>query len=74
MGFAAPLAFKDIRLALEAGEDLRVPMPFASVLHDRFVELLARGGENADWSEVGRMAIEDAGELPAQPRTPVPAE
>ena len=74
MGFAAPLAFKDIRLALEASEDLRVPMPFASVLHDRFVELLARGGDNADWSEIGRMALEDAGELPAETRAPVPAE
>jgi 3-hydroxyisobutyrate dehydrogenase-like beta-hydroxyacid dehydrogenase len=74
MGFAAALAFKDIRLTLKAGEDLRVPMPFASVLHDRFVELLARGGDDADWSEIGRMAVEDAGELPAEPRAPVPAE
>jgi 3-hydroxyisobutyrate dehydrogenase-like beta-hydroxyacid dehydrogenase len=74
MGFAAPLAFKDIRLALEASENLRVPMPFASVLHDRFVELLARGGDECDWSEIGRMALEDAGELPAETRAPVSAE
>ena len=74
MGFAAPLAFKDIRLALEASENLRVPMPFASVLHDRFVELLARGGDECDWSEIGRMALEDAGELPVETRAPVPAE
>lgn len=53
-GFAAPLAFKDIRLALQAGEELRVPMPFASVLHDRFVELLADGGDKLDWSAIGR--------------------
>lgn len=55
-GFGAALAFKDIRLALKAGDDLRVPMPFATVLHDRFVELLARGGERLDWSAIGRMS------------------
>jgi 3-hydroxyisobutyrate dehydrogenase-like beta-hydroxyacid dehydrogenase len=55
-GFGAALACKDIRLALKAGDDLRVPMPFASVLHDRFVELLAAGGERLDWSAIGRMS------------------
>lgn len=71
VGFAAPLGFKDIRLALAAAEKLRVPMPFASVLHDRFVELLANGGENMDWSAVGRMARHAAGEPIAgrQPET-----
>src|SRR6266403_1805141 len=44
-GFAAPLGHKDIRLTLAAAETLRVPMPFASVLHDRFLTLLAQGGE-----------------------------
>lgn len=62
VGFAAPLGFKDIRLALAAADELRVPMPFASVLHDRFVELLASGGENQDWSAVGRMALRESGE------------
>ncbi|HKC04073.1 MAG TPA: NAD(P)-dependent oxidoreductase [Sphingomicrobium sp.] len=62
VGFAAPLGFKDIRLALTAAEELRVPMPFASVLHDRFVELLASGGENQDWSAVGRLALRESGE------------
>jgi 3-hydroxyisobutyrate dehydrogenase-like beta-hydroxyacid dehydrogenase len=71
-GFAAPLAFKDIRLALKAGEDLRVPMPFASVLHDRFVELLANGGEEMDWSAIGRLPLRDAGE--PFPAAPIPAE
>ncbi len=44
-GFAAPLGCKDIRLALAATEDLRVPMPLGSLLHDRFLRLLAQGGE-----------------------------
>ena len=45
-GFAAPLGQKDIRLVLAAAEDLRVPMPVASLLRDRFLNLLAHGGED----------------------------
>jgi len=60
-GFAAPLGYKDIRLALAAAEDLRVPMPLASLLHDRFVALLARGGERLDWSAIGNLPAIDAG-------------
>jgi 3-hydroxyisobutyrate dehydrogenase-like beta-hydroxyacid dehydrogenase len=62
VGFAGPLGFKDIKLALAASEKLHVPMPFAGVLRDRFIELLATGGEEQDWSAVGRMAFRDAGE------------
>lgn len=60
-GFAAPLGLKDIRLALEAGEDLRVPLPIASLLRDRFLTLLAQGGDDLDWSAVGGLAAKDAG-------------
>jgi len=56
VGFAAPLGLKDIRLALAAGEALRVPMPVASVLRDRFITLLAREGDAVDWSGIGRAA------------------
>jgi 3-hydroxyisobutyrate dehydrogenase-like beta-hydroxyacid dehydrogenase len=58
-GFAAPLGQKDIRLVLAAAEDLRVPMPVASLLRDRFLNLLAHGGDKLDWSAIGRLA--DAG-------------
>ncbi len=61
-GFAAPLGQKDIRLALAAAEELRVPMPLASLLRDRFLTLLAHGGEHLDWSAIGRLAAKDAGE------------
>jgi 3-hydroxyisobutyrate dehydrogenase-like beta-hydroxyacid dehydrogenase len=60
-GFAAPLGYKDIRLALAAAEELRVPMPLASLLRDRFLTLLARGGERLDWSAIGRLAATDSG-------------
>jgi 3-hydroxyisobutyrate dehydrogenase-like beta-hydroxyacid dehydrogenase len=59
-GFAAPLGQKDIRLALAAAEDLRVPMPIASLLRDRFLTLLAHGGEALDWSAIGSLAAKDA--------------
>jgi len=60
-GFAAPLGQKDIRLTLAAAEELRVPMPLAGLLRDRFLALLAHGGENLDWSAIGRLAAKDAG-------------
>jgi 3-hydroxyisobutyrate dehydrogenase-like beta-hydroxyacid dehydrogenase len=63
-GFAAPLGQKDIRLALAAAEDLRVPMPLASLLRDRFLTLLAQGGDTLDWSAIGRLAAQDAGARP----------
>jgi 3-hydroxyisobutyrate dehydrogenase-like beta-hydroxyacid dehydrogenase len=61
-GFAAPLGYKDIRLVLAAADDLRVPMPLASLLRDRFLTLLAHGGDKLDWSAVGRLAARDSGE------------
>lgn len=61
VGFAAPLGLKDIRLALAASHKLGVDMPFANQLHDRFTELLRTGGEDQDWSAVGRMAFRHAG-------------
>ena len=60
-GFAAPLGLKDVKLALAAGEELRVPLPLASLLRDRFLTLLANGGDNLDWSAVGGLAAKDAG-------------
>jgi len=60
-GFAAPLAQKDIRLVLAAAEDLRVPMPIAGLLRDRFLTLLAHGGDRLDWTAIGALAAKDAG-------------
>jgi 3-hydroxyisobutyrate dehydrogenase-like beta-hydroxyacid dehydrogenase len=63
--FAAPLGYKDIRLGLAAAESLRVPMPLASLLHDRFLRLFAQGGDKLDWTAIGGLATQDAGEPPA---------
>jgi 3-hydroxyisobutyrate dehydrogenase-like beta-hydroxyacid dehydrogenase len=67
-GFAAPLGHKDIGLVLAAAEDLRVPLPLASLLRDRFLTLLAHGGGALDWSAIGRLAAEDAASVePTRP-------
>jgi 3-hydroxyisobutyrate dehydrogenase-like beta-hydroxyacid dehydrogenase len=63
--FAAPLGFKDIRLTLAAAESLRVPMPLGRLLHDRFLRLLAQGGDELDWAAIGGLSAQDA-------RGPVP--
>ncbi|NVB77908.1 MAG: NAD(P)-dependent oxidoreductase [Kofleriaceae bacterium] len=60
--FAAALGEKDVRLGLQAAEDLRVPMPIANLIHDRFLRLLAHD-EAVDWSAIGGLAADDAGIL-----------
>ena len=61
-GFAAPLGHKDIRLTLAAAETLCVPMPLASLLHDRFLTLLAQGGGALDWSAISQLSAKDSGQ------------
>lgn len=60
-GFSAPLGLKDVRLALAAGESLQVPLPLGSLVRDKFLALLARGGEGDDIAALGRIAAEQAG-------------
>jgi len=60
-GFSAPLGWKDNRLVLAAAETLRVPLPLASLIYNRFVTLMAQGGESLDWSAISKLAAEDAG-------------
>ncbi len=62
-GFAAPLGHKDIRLTLAAAESLLVPMPLASLLRDRLLTLLAKGGEALDWSAIGQLSSTDSGQV-----------
>lgn len=61
-GFAVPLGLKDVRLTLMAGEQLRVPLPLASLIRDRFVALLARGGDSLDWSAISLISAGDSGQ------------
>lgn len=59
--FPAPLAMKDVRLALAEAERLAVPMPAANVVHDHLVAMMARGWADLDWSALGLLAAVEAG-------------
>jgi 3-hydroxyisobutyrate dehydrogenase-like beta-hydroxyacid dehydrogenase len=60
-GFKLPLGLKDNRLLLAAAEEAAVPMPMASLVHDRFVAALARGLGESDWAAIARVSYQDAG-------------
>lgn len=60
-GFALKLGFKDARLALELAQDENAPMPFASVIRDRFLDAMAHGQEDMDWSSLCLAAARSAG-------------
>jgi 3-hydroxyisobutyrate dehydrogenase-like beta-hydroxyacid dehydrogenase len=60
-GMTAPLAVKDLRLALAEAETCAVPMPVASIVHDRLVAMVARGWAELDWSALGLLAADQAG-------------
>ena len=59
--FKLPLGLKDIRLALEAGEAVGAPLPFASVLRDAFVDAIGHGDGDKDWSAIAAVAARRAG-------------
>lgn len=59
-GFALPLGYKDVGLALAAGDAQRVPLPFAGVLRDAMLEALAAGDEELDWSALALVAARRA--------------
>jgi 3-hydroxyisobutyrate dehydrogenase-like beta-hydroxyacid dehydrogenase len=60
-GFKMSLGLKDVRLALEAADANIVPMPVASLVRDHFIEGIAQGEGDADWSGLARLAARRAG-------------
>ena len=65
-GFRLKLGFKDVRLALAASEASNVPMPFGAVLRDVFIEAIAHGLGDVDWSAISQVAQRRA-HLPRDP-------
>lgn len=53
--FVVPLGLKDIKLALEAGEQAGLAMPAANVIRDHFVQAIAQGYGSEDWSVIARV-------------------
>jgi 3-hydroxyisobutyrate dehydrogenase-like beta-hydroxyacid dehydrogenase len=60
-GFRLSLALKDINLALDTAESSAVPMPLASLLHDRWLSAVANGRENMDATAAALNVAEAAG-------------
>jgi 3-hydroxyisobutyrate dehydrogenase-like beta-hydroxyacid dehydrogenase len=60
-GFRLALGLKDINLVLQTAASVSMPMPVASLLHDRWVESVAKGREGMDWSAIALAVAEDAG-------------
>jgi 3-hydroxyisobutyrate dehydrogenase-like beta-hydroxyacid dehydrogenase len=60
-GFRMALGQKDNRLLQQAAETLDVPLPFASIIRDRFLAALSNGGRELDWSAFALRAAADAG-------------
>jgi 3-hydroxyisobutyrate dehydrogenase-like beta-hydroxyacid dehydrogenase len=60
-GFAAPLGLKDMRLAAQSAETLRVPMPLLSLLRDHLLQTIAQEGEDVDWSAIALSINKNAG-------------
>lgn len=60
-GFKARLGLKDLRLVLAAGDQLEVPLPVASLVHDHLLTAVAGGQGDLDWSVIAELAAKRAG-------------
>ncbi len=60
-GFKLRLGLKDLRLVLGAADECEMPMPLASILHDRFLALAAQGHGEIDWTGIGLAVAKEAG-------------
>jgi 3-hydroxyisobutyrate dehydrogenase-like beta-hydroxyacid dehydrogenase len=60
-GFYLSLGLKDVDLVLQTANDVEMPMPFASFLHDRLLASVAKGRGDMDWSALALGVSEDAG-------------
>lgn len=61
VGFALPLALKDMTLAHQTAASSRAPMPTLSLLVDRYIAALAKGREKLDASALALGVADDAG-------------
>ena len=64
-GFRLSLGLKDINLVLQTAAASTTPMPTASLLHDRFLSMVAQGSADLDWAALALGVAQDAG-LPAK--------
>jgi 3-hydroxyisobutyrate dehydrogenase-like beta-hydroxyacid dehydrogenase len=60
-GFTVSLGLKDLNLVLGTAAMSTMPMPLASLLHDRFLATIAKGWGHLDWAAIALGASQDAG-------------
>lgn len=60
-GFPLRLGLKDMDLVLAAARRAEMPMPFAGMLHNRFLEAVANHLGEIDWAGIGLSVAHDAG-------------
>jgi 3-hydroxyisobutyrate dehydrogenase-like beta-hydroxyacid dehydrogenase len=61
VGAKPSLIRKDYGLILEAAAEGLVPMPLASLIHQRLTATVAKGRDDADWAGFAREVSESAG-------------
>lgn len=54
--FEVTAGYKDLQLVMQACSDVRVPMPYASVLRDKFLVTMGNGMEKRDWTAISEAA------------------
>jgi len=60
-GFRLRLGLKDAGLTLAAANELHVPLPLASLVHEHFLEAMAAGLGDKDWAALATLAASKAG-------------
>lgn len=60
-GFKLKHGLKDVRLALEAGDEVAAPLPLASLIRDHYLAAVARGWEEIDWAALAKVSAVNAG-------------
>ena len=60
-GLTVSLGLKDVNLILQTAAASAMPMPLASLLHDRFLATIAQGRAELDWAAVALTVAQDAG-------------
>ena len=63
-GFKLSLGLKDVTLVLQTARASQMPMPLASLLHDRLMAAVAKGKGDIDWTGLALEISEEAGIKP----------
>ena len=59
--FKLSLGHKDVTLALQTAQNINMPMPLASLVHDRFLAAMAKERGDLDWAAIALEVSEAAG-------------